>query len=156
MKQIIDEFIRDSIVGGFEDRIGAKLKHLLHLVLGQCLILLRWSLLLDDQTIPFQLDHLPFNNLLLNSILRDQPIDPYFLLLANSVSSIHGLQVHLRIEITIVDDNCISTRQVDAEASCSGAQEEDEVLIGGHEGLDLAVSALHVCASVDAAIPEGS
>lgn len=70
--------------------------------------------------------------------------------------SVHGLQVHLGVEVTIINDNCISTGQVYAETSCSGAQQEDEVLVSSHEGFDLAVSALHVGASIDAAIPKGS
>jgi hypothetical protein len=33
MQQVVYKFISDGIVGGFEDSIGAELKHLLHLVL---------------------------------------------------------------------------------------------------------------------------
>jgi hypothetical protein len=64
---------------------------------------------------------------------------------------VHCLQVHLRVEIAIIDDYCIRTGQIYAEASCSGTQKEDEVLISGHEGLYLAIPAFHVGASINAA-----
>jgi hypothetical protein len=42
------------------------------------------------------------------------------LCLANTMATILGLQIHLRVPVRIINDNRIGSRQVDTEASCSG------------------------------------
>jgi hypothetical protein len=60
--------------------------------------------------IPFQLNSLSFDDFLLYGILSNKSVNIYRALLPDSVSSIHGLQIHLRVPITIVNDDCICTR----------------------------------------------
>lgn len=127
-KDIIDELISHGPTGGLENEIGSILQHILHLFLRECLILLGIFLLLDDQAIPFELDHLPLHDLLLHCVLSDESIDIDHVLLADAMGSIHGLQVHLRIEVTIIDHDSVRSRQVDAEAPCSCREQEDKLL----------------------------
>jgi len=44
------------------------------------------------------------------------------------VSAIHGLEIHLRIPIRIVEDDDVGCVQVDAEASGASGQHEDKLL----------------------------
>ena len=42
---------------------------------------------------------------------------PYLLFLANPVSSVHGLKVHLRVPVRVKEDNYVCSVQVDTETS---------------------------------------
>ena len=67
--------------------------------------------------------------------------------------SVHGLQVHLRVPVRVVDDDDVGGVQVDAEAAGSGRKHEDELLaVVGVELLDLTVSVFVSRLAVDAAV----
>jgi hypothetical protein len=55
----------------------------------------------------------------------DQSVNSNFILLANSMSSIFSLLIHLRVPITIKNDNCISYLQVKTMTTSSSTQKED-------------------------------
>ena len=79
----------------------------------------------------------------------------YLLLLANPVSPVHGLQVHLWIPVGVVEDDDVGRVQVDAEASRAGGQHEDEFLAAlGVVLLDLTVAVLVGGLTVNAAVAE--
>ena len=140
VKKVVDLFLADCVFAGFEDGIGSELQNLLHLIVGDRFVLLSGSLLLDDETVPFEFDHLPLDDLFLDCVLGDKSV--YFdeFGLADAVGSVHGLKIHLRVEIAIVEDYSVGCRQVDAQSSCSRAEEEDEMLVSFVEGLDLMLS----------------
>jgi len=66
--------------------------------------------------------------------------------------SIHGLQIHLRIEIAIIEYHSVSCRQIDPQPSGSCAEEKQEMLVCVHKGFYLVLPTLHVSISVDSAI----
>ena len=43
----------------------------------------------------------------------------------------HGLQVHLGVPVRVVEDDHVGRGQVDTQASCPGAQHEDELAAVG-------------------------
>ena len=67
--------------------------------------------------------------------------------------SVHGLQVHLRVPIGVVDDDDVGGVQVDAETTGSSGQHEEELfaVLGVVLG-DLSVSVLVGRLAVDAAV----
>ena len=112
-EQIFNKFFGECVGCSFEDDTGTMLQHFLHLFLCESLILLSRLLLLNDKTIPFQFDHLSLDDLLFYCIFSDQSVYFYKPLLTDPMSSVHGLKVHLRVEIAIIDDNRICSSQVD-------------------------------------------
>jgi hypothetical protein len=66
------------------------------------------------------------------------------------------LKIHLRVEVTVIKDDCVCSCKVDAEASCPSAQQEDEVLVSLVEGFDLALPELEFGVSVYPAIAVSS
>ena len=56
------------------------------------------------------------------------PIDVHVSGLPDSMSPIYSLQISLRVEIAVIDDNCISRIQIDSQSSCSRAQHENELI----------------------------
>ena len=152
VQQILDFCLADGFVSGFEYGTGSVLQHLFHFLLGECLVFVGCFLLLNYQIIPLQFYHLPFYNLLLNRVFRNESIDSYKFFLADTVCAVHRLQVHLGIEVAIIQNNCIGCCQVDPEATSTRAQQKEEMLVRGHKGFDLVLSAFHVRASIDSAI----
>lgn len=118
-EEVINKLISHGGSSGLKDEVGSILQHLLHLLFGQCLVLLRILLLLDHQTVPLQFNHLSLHNFLLHCVLGNQPVNIYHILLSYSVCSIHRLQVHLRVEITVINDHGVCCSEVDAEPSCT-------------------------------------
>ena len=55
--------------------------------------------MLDENLVDLQLDGLTLHDLLLQSIFRHQSVDEHLLLLADSVCSVHRLQINLRVEV---------------------------------------------------------
>ena len=68
----------------------------------------------------------PLQDLLLDGTLTDQPVHGDLLGLAQSMSPVHGLLVHRWVPVAVVEDDGVSSCQVDAEASCSCTQQENE------------------------------
>ena len=75
--------------------------------------------LLDKHLIDFELDGLPFDNLLLACVLGHQPINICSFGLADTMGSIHCLQIYLRVEITVVQNDMVCGDEIDSEAACS-------------------------------------
>jgi hypothetical protein len=79
---------------------------LLILVLAQVLVD-GFIALLDDYLIQLEFDSLTLNDLLFDSLHRNQSVDINVLLLTDSVRSIHCLQVDLRVPIGVVNDHMV-------------------------------------------------
>ena len=71
--------------------------------------------------------------------------------------SIHGLQIHLRVPVRVVDNDDVGGVQVDAETTGSGGEHEEELLavLGVVLG-DLTVSVPVGSLAVDAAVVPAS
>jgi hypothetical protein len=83
-----------------------ELRDLTQLVLTQqTATLLLHTPLLDHQRVPPKLDLLTLDDLLLHGVLTHNPVHHDLALLSDSMSTVHRLQVHLRVEIGIVDDH---------------------------------------------------
>jgi hypothetical protein len=78
----------------------------------------------DDETSELSLLKGLFENVLFNRVDTDKPIDMHSPRLADSVASILGLLVHGRVPVGIVEDDAVSTCQVDANTAASGGRDE--------------------------------
>merc|ERR1719164_402344 len=100
-----------------------------HFFLAQFVALLVYkSALLNDNVVQFEFHLGAFDNSFFDCLFCDEPEDLYSFLLTNSVSSVHGLQVHLRIPIGVENDDNVRGHQIDAQTSSSGAQNENELV----------------------------
>mmetsp|Transcript_51023 Transcript_51023/g.127957 ORF Transcript_51023/g.127957 Transcript_51023/m.127957 type:complete len:200 (-) Transcript_51023:1119-1718(-) len=87
----------------------------------------------------------------------NQPVHVHGLLLSNSMRSIHGLQVHLRIPVTVVQNYCVSRSKVNAKASGSCGQKEELLSFVFWivvELFDLPIPVLSAGIPVDAAVDD--
>ncbi|KAI6748785.1 hypothetical protein HG531_007732 [Fusarium graminearum] len=69
-----------------------------------------------------------FQNLFFDSIFRDKSIHNNLFGLADTMGSIHGLQIGLRVPITIIQNNDVGSCQVDAQTTSTCCKEKDELL----------------------------
>lgn len=53
------------------------------------------------------------------------------------MGAVLSLQVLLRVPIAVVQNHCVGSRQIDAEAAGAGAEEEEFVVGAGVESFDL-------------------
>lgn len=60
-------------------------------------------------------------------MLTYQSVHHHLALLTDSVRSVHRLQIHLRVEIGIVDDHRIRRGKVDTQPSSSSGQQENRL-----------------------------
>lgn len=82
---------------------------------------------LDEQLVKVHLEACFLEDGLLNRSVGDEPQDDHFSLLADSVSPVLSLQVHLRIPIRIEQNDSISSLQVEPQATGPSAEQEDVV-----------------------------
>ena len=93
------------------------------------------------------------NNLLLNGTLRDKSIDDHLLLLPESVSSINGLQINLRVPVRVENDDHVCLVQVDAKAtSTCGQYEKLFVRIFSLEVVNSLLTVICACLAINAAV----
>ncbi|KAH6603254.1 hypothetical protein Trco_008029 [Trichoderma cornu-damae] len=83
---------------------------------------------LDDDALDFFLLEGPLPNALLDRAAGDEAVDGDLPGLAQPVCSVHGLRVNGWIPIRVVEDDRVGGREVDAEATRAGGQQEDEDL----------------------------
>jgi len=104
-------------------------QYLLILLFRKSTPLLRGDLArLNDHLIELEPDGLSLDDLLLHSRLCDQSVDINFFLLPDSVGSVHGLEVHLGVPVGVIEDDVVRGHEVDAEATRTGREHEDEVV----------------------------
>ncbi len=82
--------------------------HILEFIFLEPLVFWCKSTFLYNQIIKLKLHGLLLNHFFLHSILSDQSEDLNDLLLTNSVSSVHRLEIYLWVPITIIEYNNIS------------------------------------------------
>jgi len=88
-----------ELVANLEDAISSIVDHVNHFFLLEPLIFWRHSALLDNQVVEFQLHSLAFNHFLLHRVGCDQPEDLHYFLLADTMRTIHRLQVNLWVPV---------------------------------------------------------
>jgi hypothetical protein len=86
------------------------------------------STLLNDHLIKLQFLRSSLQDSLFDSILSDEPEDIDLLSLTDSMSSVHGLQIGLRVPIRIKQNDNIGSDQIDTQSTSSSCQEEDKLL----------------------------
>jgi hypothetical protein len=66
---------------------------------------------------------------------------------------VHGLEIHLRVPITIIQDNSVGSHQVETQTTCSSRDEEDELVsIRRSEVINLQLSVIELGTSIKSAI----
>lgn len=65
---------------------------------------------------------------LLDGVVGDQAQDYDLFLLADTMHSVLGLQIHLRVPIGVEDDDCVCSLQVQTQSTGSCAEEKDIIL----------------------------
>mmetsp|Transcript_8845 Transcript_8845/g.30409 ORF Transcript_8845/g.30409 Transcript_8845/m.30409 type:complete len:769 (-) Transcript_8845:151-2457(-) len=109
--------------------------------------------LLDHERVQLELLVRLLDDLLFDGVLRAEPVHVNLLLLANSVSAVHGLQVHLRVPVRVVQDDDIGGVQVDSEATCPRGKQEGKLLrVGGVVRIDALLPVLSRGVSVNPAV----
>lgn len=142
-----------NIRPNFEDGISTVVHHIFQVIFLHSCVLGRHSTLLDDERIKFELHRLFLNHFFLHGIFSDKSVHSHLLFLADSVGSVHGLKIHLRIPITVVEDDSVGSHQVQTQASCSGRNQEDELVgIWRNEVVNLRLSVIEVSVTVKSAV----
>mmetsp|Transcript_16565 Transcript_16565/g.57911 ORF Transcript_16565/g.57911 Transcript_16565/m.57911 type:complete len:886 (+) Transcript_16565:420-3077(+) len=113
---------------GPEHLISAEPHHGHQLALAEARVLLHEAPLLDDDGVEVQLTLRALDDLLLHSLLRDEAEHAHLLLLPDAVRAIHGLQVHLRVPVAVVEDDDVGRGEVDAEPAGARGQQEHEAV----------------------------
>ena len=72
-------------------------------------------------------------NVLLDRLLADQPVNVHVPRLADAVAAVLRLRVHRRVPVRVVKDDRVGARQVDAHAARSSRQNETEYATVGIE-----------------------
>ena len=109
--------------------------------------------LLDHKSVELKLFGGPIDNALLDGIFRHETEDLDGLFLTDTVSTVLSLEIHLRIPITVVENDNIGGGKVDTETTSSGRKHEDE-LIGVLlvVGRDLGIAEVTIGTTVDATV----
>mmetsp|Transcript_46840 Transcript_46840/g.62009 ORF Transcript_46840/g.62009 Transcript_46840/m.62009 type:complete len:124 (-) Transcript_46840:1428-1799(-) len=81
--------------------------------------------LLNENLIDFEFDGLPLNDFFFHAVLCDQPVHEHVLALPDTVSSVHRLQVDLRVPVRVVQHYMVRRHQVDTEAACASRDQKD-------------------------------
>jgi hypothetical protein len=84
--------------------------------------------LLDNELVKPQFLCCPFQHSFLDTAFSDETENVDLLGLANSMSSVHGLQISLRVPVAIVEDYNISASKIDTKASRTSCEKEDELV----------------------------
>lgn len=117
---------------------------------------------MDDQLLEKTLGVGPPDQMRLNRVGGDEPVDDDRLLLADAVAAILGLEIHLRVlqgqripaaayPIAVVEDDGVGGGEIDAEATGARADEENLDVGVAIEVLDLLLARILAHGAVDAA-----
>ena len=87
--------------------------------------------LLNDELIKPQLLCRPLQHALLNAAFRDESEDIHLLRLTNTMCAVHGLQIGLRVPVTVVQDDNVCRGEVDTQPTGTRGEQEDELLAVG-------------------------
>src|SRR6056300_1872513 len=120
--QGIDVFIRICPLLSRYDLIGTKLDHLHQIFLAQFRVLLCQSSLLDDGSIKEKFSICPLDNFLFHSSLRNESEHLHGFGLPKTMCTIHGLQVHLRIPVTVIQNDNIGGGKIDTQPTSTSTQ----------------------------------
>lgn len=104
-----------------DDLLGSVLNHGQDLVCSNFLVLFLIYCIefssLHDQVVHLELSRSSLNDLLFNGSLSHKPVHDYVLLLADSVSSINGLEINLRVPVRVKNDYDVGLVKVNAYSS---------------------------------------
>jgi hypothetical protein len=65
------------------------------------------------------------NYLFFNGALCDETVDDHLLSLPNSVRTVHGLKIDLRVPVTIKENHNVGFMQVDPQTACPSGEDKD-------------------------------
>ena len=84
--------------------------------------------LLDDQLVQPQLLGRAFKHTLLDTALRNETEDINLLGLTDTMGTVHGLQVGLRVPVTVIQNDNVGGCEVDTQTTSASREQEDELL----------------------------
>ena len=70
--------------------------------------------------------HFPFHHYAIANGGHRHNHPPNLSCLTQPVSPVHGLLVHCRVPVTVVENDSVGRCQIDAETSCPGAEKKDK------------------------------
>jgi hypothetical protein len=93
------------------------------------------------------------NHFLLHGVLSDESVNSYLLCLTNSMSSIHCLEIHLWIPVRVIQDNSVSSHEIQTKSTSSCRDEEDSLLrVLTREVINLNLSIIKLCVTIKSAV----
>lgn len=84
--------------------------------------------LLNNKLVKLELLCGTLKNALLDCVLRDEAEDVDLLGLTDTVRTIHGLQVCLRVPVAVKQDNNVGSDKVDTKTTSTGREQEDKLV----------------------------
>mmetsp|Transcript_9432 Transcript_9432/g.26916 ORF Transcript_9432/g.26916 Transcript_9432/m.26916 type:complete len:238 (+) Transcript_9432:1126-1839(+) len=120
LQDVVDISLCDIFSLTAEDGLSAIADHGQKVVLVDRGLGLGHAALLDDEGVQAQLLVGLLDDLLLHAVANAEAKDLNLLLLANAMGAVHGLEIHLRVPVRVVEDNDVCCRKVDAEAASTG------------------------------------
>eukprot|EP00968_Pinguiococcus_pyrenoidosus_P005742 scaffold374_cov271-Pinguiococcus_pyrenoidosus.AAC.6 len=153
LQQRVDVFVRQRTLLRLHDLLGAEAHHGHQLVLGELRVLVREAALLNHRRVEEELPLRALNDLLLHRALGHEAEHPHGLGLPDAVRAVHGLQIHLRVPVRVIQHDNVCGIQVDPKAAGSRTQQKGEVRrLRGIELVHLPVAVLGRGAPVDATV----
>ena len=108
---------------------------------------------LNEDLIYFQLDSLSLNNLLFDTVLGDQSVYIHRLALSNSMSSIHSLEINLRIKIWVIQNHMVRRDQIYTQTTSPSRNQKNAFVSSlTCEVFDLRLSAGQVSTTVQTTV----
>lgn len=117
-----------ELVTNLENPISTIVYHIDHLVFLEPRVLRRNAAFLNNEAVEFEFHGLPLDHFLLHCIRRYEPKHLDNLLLADSVSAIHCLEVNLWVPVRVIQDDYICSHQIEAESTSSSRDEENMLI----------------------------
>lgn len=151
--QKFDILVLDVARAHSKNFICSKIDHVLELILLESSMLWCKSSFLDNKRVKFKLHGLFFNHLFFHGVRSNQTEDLNNLLLSNTMSAIHCLEINLGIPITVIENNYIGSHEVKTESTSSGRYEEYKFLgVFFCKFFNIAFSLIKISVSVESTI----
>jgi hypothetical protein len=122
----IDFFLLDVVWFGFNYVVSAVEDAWLIFFFGKTLYGFHACWALNHYLVQLKFDRLSFNHFFFDGVSADKSVHIDLLFLADSVGSVHRLQVVLRVEIRVVNNYVVCRNQIDAEAARLGRNQKHE------------------------------
>src|SRR6266480_3076783 len=105
------------------------LNHRQEFILGGGFVsLLLGATLLNDELVKTKFLSGTFQDLLFDCVLSDKAVNVHLLVLTDTVSAVHGLQIGLRVPIAVEQNDNVCRREIDTQTTCTGSEKEEKFL----------------------------